>query len=262
MFAREPKRPATMGLADLLDLIPEGAVCGLGGGWLSSKPMAAVREILRRRHPISALTVLGSVDLDALAAGGLLRSARYSFASLDAFGTARAFRKAVEEGLEAQALSGFELIVGIEASARGVANLNSIGPDGEQRVIPAIDVDVALLHAAAADGAGNIGLTASPFVDLQLARAASTVLVTVERRCEHLRECGRLTGSIPRFLVDGIAVVPMGAHPTASEPWYSLDPWALAEWVRDREATLARWNLAHEEYESEVIGIERRRRLA
>lgn len=247
--SRSPKHPEAIELGELARRIPDGATCALGGGWPSSHPMAVARELARNGTRVNLVALLGSIDVDLLCAADCVEAATYAFVSLDAYGTARSFRRGVEGGkILADERSGFQLIVGVEAAARGVPALPCASQDGRVAMFPELRPDVAVLHAACADERGNVGLTASPFIDVTLAHAAETVLVTVERRCTSLAESGRLTATIPHFLIDAIAVAPLGAHPTAAEPDYSTDPWAMAAWARDPAGCLERWLVPHEDY--------------
>src|SRR5919205_777255 len=75
-------------------------------------------------------------------------------------------------------------------------------------VIPAISPDVAVIHAAEIDEAGNGRVYGSPFWDHPLTRAAKRVLVTAERlvASDVLAVQPELT-LVPGFMVEAAAVV-------------------------------------------------------
>ena len=95
---------------------------------------------------------------------------------------------------------------------------------------PAIALDVAVLHALAADGQGNILLNRNLGIDMELAYIADTVIVTVERFVADVRALG--DGHIlPAPGVDIIVEAPQGAWPTSCHPLYSLDSIAFLRYV-------------------------------
>jgi len=238
-------------LSDITKLIKDGDRVAIGGAWLSSHPMAIIRQIIRSgiKH-LSLITILGSVDIDLMIGAGCVDRLMFSFVSMEAYGLAPNFRRAIEKGgLAYDEITGLAIILGFEAAGRGVPFLPYRGPFGsdcvkqrpafyktincpftgeEMVAVPALKPDVAIIHAQRADPAGNIQIEGTGGSDLELAKAAEKVIVTVEEvvPIEVLRENPYKT-KIPRFYVDMVIEQPFGAHPTSSIPIYVSDPWHM-----------------------------------
>ena len=76
-------------LEELGDLVNDGDSVAFGGGWFANHPMAAVRQLIRaERKDLKAITVVGSVDMDLLAAAGTLGHLSFSMVTLEALGLA------------------------------------------------------------------------------------------------------------------------------------------------------------------------------
>jgi len=90
--------------------------------------------------------------------------------------------------------------------------------------------DVALIHAHAADDAGNLYFE-DPTTDLLMAGAARRVIATAEVR---VKELPRVT--IPSFQVERVAEVPGGAWPTGCVGRYPHDEPALLAYLAEAEA--------------------------
>jgi len=242
-------------LSDITRLIKDGDRVAIGGAWLSSHPMALIRQIIRSgiKH-LSLITILGSVDIDLMIGAGCVDRLMFSFVSMEAYGLAPNFRRAIEkEGLAYDEITGLAIILGFEAAGRGVPFLPYRGPFGsdcvkqrpefyktincpftgeEMIAVPAIKPDVAIIHAQRADPAGNIQIEGTGGSDLELAKAAEKVIATVEEvvPTEVLRENPYKT-KIPRFYVDMVIEQPFGAHPTSSIPSYVGDPWHMLTYM-------------------------------
>jgi glutaconate CoA-transferase subunit A len=170
--------------------------------------------------------------------------------SLEAYGLAPHFRKAVQDGsLRINEVSGVAINVALDAGARNVPYLpmrdigasqlpemapgnyaETVCPFTGQRLlaIRAFNPDVALIHVLRADAAGNAQVDGPLSVDPELARAAGRVVIT----CEDLVETDEIAANpaathIPGFLVDAVVHAPFGAHPTSHIPRYGFDAWAV-----------------------------------
>ena len=119
-------------LESLGDLVNDGDSVAFGGGWFANHPMAAVRELIRAgRKDIHAITVVGSADMDLLAAAGTLGHLSFSMVTLEAFGLAPNVRKGIESGsLPFTEYTGLGLLIGLEAQGRGMPFLPYRGPFG------------------------------------------------------------------------------------------------------------------------------------
>ena len=94
---------------------------------------------------------------------------------------------------------------------------------GPLLLVPAIRPDVALLHAACADRAGNVWIGVRRELML-MAHSARTTLVTVEEVVDDLLADDRLAaGTIPALYVSASAQAPRGAWPVGLRRTYPRD---------------------------------------
>jgi glutaconate CoA-transferase subunit A len=97
--------------------------------------------------------------------------------------------------------------------------------------VPAINPDVTVLHAQAADRQGNILIRGIVGAQKEAALAARTLIVTVEEIVESL-DAPMNAIVLPHWVVATIAEVPTGAYPS----------YALGYYARDNAFYLARRN--------------------
>ena len=91
--------------------------------------------------------------------------------------------------------------------------------------VPALFPDVALLHVHRADRFGNGQIDGYPHMDADIARAATTVLVSAEEIVPD--EAVRLHPDrtvIPGFAVDALVQVPSGSYPHECYGLYDAEP--------------------------------------
>jgi glutaconate CoA-transferase subunit A len=210
----------------------------------------------------------GGPDVGLLCAAGRVRRVVYGFVSLDSIPLEPHFRAARQEGaIEAHELDEGMLQWGLYAAGLRLpflptraglgSDVLSINPhlrtvrspydDGEELVaMPAIELDVALVHMNRADARGNAQfLGPDPYFDDLFCMAARRRFVSCEKIVEtaDLRKGGSIhTLRIHRGLVDGVIETPGGAHFTECPPDYGRDEsfqreYALA--ARDPEAWAA-----------------------
>jgi len=233
-------------LAELPALIPPTAVLGLGGMTLYRRPVAFVRELLRYAHatppPHSyALTLLAftaSYESDLLVGAGLVRQVRTCYFGLEVFGLAPMFTQAANlDKIKILEETEASLAFGLRATLANVGfmpgrgwlgtDLPKLRPEvktvadpysGETLIaFPAIHCDVAVIHALKADRLGNALLGGNPAVDVELAMAADTTIVTAEEIVDQLDRAD-LGGPA----VQHVAQAPRGAWPTSCHPLYPL----------------------------------------
>lgn len=233
-------------LDDLASHVPNGALAAVGGGLSSREPMALLRAILRRG--VTGLTVVGSahgIDIDLLSGGGALSRSSESYVGFEQdFGLALNYRRALESGaVQVDDSCCYTLVQQLRAAIQGLpfmplrslrgTSFPSLHPEYRQMIcpftgeelflVPAIEPDVALLHAQYGDTKGNLVIQGPPVADLLFAKASRMVLATVEEivPTQRLNELGGV--SVPYFYVTAVSEAPMGAHPTACYPFYAYD---------------------------------------
>jgi acyl CoA:acetate/3-ketoacid CoA transferase alpha subunit len=243
-------------LDQLPGLIPPDSSIALGGAWFANHPMAAVRELVRSgRDDLHAIALLGTIDVDLLVGAGALSHLTFSMVTLEAFGLAQQFRRAVQSGtLPITEVPALSLQVMLEAGAQSVPFLPVRGPGGSDlvgmhpevfgtastsfgdedvMVVRALRPDVAIVHALRADRLGNAQFEGTFGQDPELAAASDLVIVT----CEEIVDTTRIAADanltkIPGFLVDHVIEVPFGAHPCSHVPRYAQDAWEILAYQR------------------------------
>ncbi|HEX3910415.1 MAG TPA: CoA-transferase [Solirubrobacteraceae bacterium] len=240
-------------LEGALDSPAPGATIGIGGIVHQSRPVAAVRELIRRQ--VGALTVFSGpaagYDIDLLIAAGLVETAYVPAVTFELHGMAPSYRRAVEGGaLRAPGIDVLTLVAGYSATWLGLPFMpvsawrgtdltrqNPLATElpapyaGTYAVAP-IELDLFVMHAAEGDEFGNVR-SFSPMVtiDVLAAKAAKRVVVVVDRLIDSeqiVRE--PLATTLAGHRVDAICVVPYGAHPTSSPGRYACDEQHLADY--------------------------------
>jgi glutaconate CoA-transferase, subunit A len=235
--------------ADVVAELCDGMTIGIGGWGSRRKPMSLVRAILR--SPLAGLTIVsyGGPDVGLLCAAGKVAKVIYGFVSLDSIPLEPHFRAARQAGtIEAMELDEGMLQWGLYAASLRVpflplrAGLGSdvlaLNPhirtvtspyaDGETLLaMPALPLDVALIHMNRADQAGN-GQFLGPdlYFDDLFCMAAKRRFMSCERivPTAELSSAGSVhTLRINRMMTDGVIEAPRGAHFTSCEPDYPRD---------------------------------------
>jgi len=232
---------------DIVARLSDGMTIGIGGWATRRKPMALVRAIARSGLKDLTIAAYGGPDVGILAACGKIRKLIFAFVSLDHIPNEPHFRNARQAGLPVWELDEGLFHWGLRAAAMRLPFLPTRignGTDllrwGEFKTVtspyadveeliamPALKLDVALLHVHRSDCQGNtLTLSPDPFFDELLARAADQVFVTTEKivTTAELDMANRSRFNLfERAVVTGVAEAPFGAHPTSAAPDYQLD---------------------------------------
>jgi glutaconate CoA-transferase subunit A len=233
-------------LDDAAGRVRDGDHVALGGCLFSRTPLALVREVLRsRRRGLTLARNLMCYEGELfMVAGGVGRVVTSWLGIGLPWGVSKIMRHYVESGAVAlEEWSHLALGLRFRAAAMGVPflpALTMLGSDlmdvagvktiqdpytGETvAAIPALFPDVTLLHVHRADRFGNCQIDGYPHMDADLARAATTVLVTTEEIVpeEEIRRQPDRT-VIPGFLVDALVHVPFGSFPHECYGLYEAD---------------------------------------
>ncbi len=212
-------------------------------------PFAAGHEIIRqkRRH-LTLARLTPDLIYDQMIAAGCAQKAIFSWAGNPGVGPLHAFRRAVEQGiprpLALEEYSHFGMVLRLQAGASRLPFLptrNYVGSDlpganpnirpvtcpysGERLfAVPALEPDVAILHAQRADDDGNTQIWGLTGVQKEAAFAAKRVIVVVEEIVpnEVIRRDPNRT-VIPGFIVSAVVEEPFGAHPSYVQGYYDRD---------------------------------------
>jgi len=234
--------------ADVVAELRDGMTIGIGGWGSRRKPMSIVREILRSDLRDLTIVSYGGPDVGMLCAAGRARKVIYGFVSLDTIPLEPHFRAARQHGtIEAMELDEGMLQLGLRAAAWRVSFLpcraglgsaimennpdlktvTSPYDDQELVAMPALPLDVALLHANRADARGNAQyLGPDWYFDDLFAMAAERVFLSCEEVVDpegFARNGPPETIRISRLWTDGVVEAPFGAHFTHCVPDYQRD---------------------------------------
>lgn len=274
-------------------LVKDGDIVAIGGTWLDRKPMEILRELVRRRKKDLELVIpIGGIDADLLIGARCAKGIHFSYISLDIYGSAQSFRRAIEKDeVEFREYSSLSILLGLQAAAKDLPCLTMkelLGSDivkyndhheivshpssGEKFVcVKKITPDLAILHAQCAGEDGTIVFRSGEWFDLEMAKSAKRVIVSVEevlseKQLEDIYDKSLLL----RNMVDAIVVAPLGAHPTSCYPYYVADTWHLMEYsLSSRERETFEYYLRkyiysitrNEEYVEKIGGSEKIRKL-
>jgi glutaconate CoA-transferase subunit A len=247
-------RDKRMTIDEVVAEIDDGMTVGIGGWGPRRKPMALVRALVR--SDVKDLTIVswGGADVGLLARAGKIRKLVYAFVSLDTVPLEPNFQRARQNGTipEVVELDEGMFQTGLYAAAQRLPFLPmraGLGSDvltnnpwiktvtspyadddgdfGEFVAVPALNLDVALVHLNRADVHGNATyLGPDPYFDDLFVQAADKAFLS----CEQIVDTAGLTVDTPvqrllisRMMVDGVVETPNGAHFTTCTPDYERD---------------------------------------
>jgi glutaconate CoA-transferase, subunit A len=237
-------------LPELVAAVEDGSRVGVGGALLTRLPLAALHALAARRpRDLTYVSWGGGIPLEILLGAGAVARIVFCFSSLDIFGLAPLFRRAVEEDrVSIDEWPAFAFTARLEAAKQNLPAMPFTWPTGTDlldgqpavRRDPAsdpatgyagrLDLDVFLMHAQRADEHGNVEIYGSRGMDTTAAFAARRVLVTVEEVVP-AGTLGTLRNSfvLPRHFVHALSVLPGGAYPASCLPYYTADFAGLAQ---------------------------------
>jgi glutaconate CoA-transferase subunit A len=221
----------------------------LAEGFTHLIPFAAGHEIIRqRKKDLTLCRLTPDLIYDQMVAAGVARKLVFSWTGNPGVGSLHGIRRAVEKGvpheLEIEEYSHFGLATRVKAGASGLpflplrtyhgTDLPKVNPriqpircpfTGEALyAVPALNPDVAILHAQRADASGNTQVWGLTGVQKEAAFAARNVIVVVEEIVdeETIRADPNRT-MIPGVIVDAVVEEPYGAHPSFVQGYYDRD---------------------------------------
>lgn len=255
------RKDVIIGEAEAAGWIRDGMTVSIGGFLNSSHPMTVIRAIIR--NGVKDLTVVGAasagLETDLLIGAGCVKTViapMISGESLAPIGPS--FRDFAQRGaIEVIELDEHMYYQGLRAAAELMPSLpwrGGIGTDyakinpllkefddpvtGERLLaVPAINIDIALIHAAAADPFGNVQHIGTGFGDRAHHRAADKTIVTVDKVIpnEEVRANPYRTSIAG---ADAVVRAPYGSHPFASPGEYLEDAAHIREYVAAATARL------------------------
>lgn len=217
---------------------------------------AAGHEIIRqRRQNLTICRLTPDLIYDQMIAAGCVGKMIFSWAGNPGVGPLHALRRAVEKGkphpIELEEYSHFGMAQRFVAGAAKLpfmplrsykgTDLPIVNPlirtvtcpytDEVLYVVPALNPDVAIVHAQRADAQGNTQIWGLYGVQKEAAFAARRVIVVVEELVDEnvIRQDPNRT-VIPGMIVNAVVVEPFGAHPSFAQGYYDRDNDAYIAW--------------------------------
>lgn len=231
-------------LKEAAEMVKTGDMLALGGVTLYRRPLAFTREIIRQSRlsgtpsDLTLLAFTAGLESDLLVGAKIVKQVRSCYFGLEIFGLAPMFTYYANRGeliiIEETEAS---LAFGLRAQMADIGfmpgrgwlgtDLPRLRPDvrtiedpytGETLMaFPAIRPNIAVLHVLQADRDGNAVLGLNKGVDMELAQAADTVVITTEEVVPELKQADLVAP-----YVAAVVHVPRGAAPTSCHPLYPL----------------------------------------
>jgi acyl CoA:acetate/3-ketoacid CoA transferase alpha subunit len=216
-------------------------------------PMSLTREVIRQNKKDLRVCGQGVLELDLWLAAGLVKELDITYIGLEVYGTSSALRRAVESGQVEKCVewSNGAITWRMKAAAMGVPFLptrSMLGTDtlyysaakvvedpftgAKVALLPALVLDVALIHVHRADKYGNCQIEGISGFAAEMSRASKRLIISAEEivSTEEIRKYPDRT-IIPYFLVDAVVHAPYGSYPGEMAYLYGRDEPALKEWV-------------------------------
>ncbi len=264
--------------AEVVASLSDGMTIGIGGWGSRRKPMSLVREIVRSDLKDLTIVSYGGPDVGLLVRSGKASRVVSGFVSLDSIPLEPHYRWARQNAvIEAVEYDEGMLLLALQAAAwrvpflptraglgsdipRLLPHLRTVtspypGPDGsepeELLAVPALHLDVALIHMHRADQGGNGQfLNSDLYMDDTMAMAADRCFMSCEQIVDtaELAELGpRHTQRISRLMTTGVIERRGAAHFTECPPDYGRDEAFQKEYAASAKSDEA-WQAFSEKY--------------
>lgn len=216
-------------------------------------PMSLVSEIVRQGIKDLRVAGQGVLELDLLLAASLIKELDFTYIGLELYGVSNCLRREVESGRVENIVewSNAALTWRFKATSIGVPFIptrSMLGTDtlnysaalvvedpfngGPIALVPALILDVGLIHVHRADKYGNAQIDGISGFSAELARSSKRLLISTEQivDSEEIRAAPDRT-IIPYYLVDAVTEAPFGSHPGEMCYLYRRDEPRIRDWV-------------------------------
>ncbi|MFC2064430.1 CoA transferase subunit A [Chloroflexota bacterium] len=216
-------------------------------------PMSLTREVIRQGKKDLRVCGQGVLELDLWLAAGLVKKLDITYIGLEVYGIPPSLRRAVESGQVETCVewSNASITWRMKAAAMGVPFLparSMLGTDMlkfssakvvedpftgiKVALLPALVLDVALIHVQRADKYGNCQIDGISGFSIEMSRACKRLIISAEEiiPTEEIRKYPEQT-IIPYFLVDAVVHAPFGSFPGEMAYLYGRDEEGIKEWV-------------------------------
>ena len=227
-------------------------------------PFAAGHEVIRqKRKGLTLIRMTPDLVYDQLIGMGAAEKVIFSWGGNPGVGSLHRFRDAYENGwpnkISIEEHSHAAMANAYDAGAAGMpfavfrgyrgAELARVNPNirevtcpytGEKlATVPAIKLDVAIVHAQRADREGNVMFEGIVGVQKEAVLAAKRSIVTVEEIVDDFGDRSPNAVILPSWTVSAVVKVPGGAHPSYAHGYYKRDNAFYKAWdkiARDRDS--------------------------
>ncbi|QYJ05779.1 acyl CoA--acetate/3-ketoacid CoA transferase subunit alpha [Nocardioides panacisoli] len=271
-----------MSIEEVVGSLESGMTVGIGGWGSRRKPMALVRALCNSDLTDLHVVSWGGPDVGLLARAGKIGKLTFAFVTLDTVPIEPNFARARQEGTipDVEEWDEGMFLTGLRAASQrlpflpmraglgsdvlvtnpGLRTISSPYPDDEGVheefvAVPALDLDVALVHLDRADPHGNAAyLGPDPYFDDLFAMAADRTYVSVEQVVD---TAGLTAGPPPipvqrlllnRMLVDGVVETPRGGHFTMCTPDHERDERFQKAYAAAAKGTEEDWQAFHDRF--------------
>lgn len=249
------------------ELVVDGSSLAMEG-FTHLIPFAAGHEVIRQnKRDLVVMRMTPDLIYDQLIGAGCVRKLIFSWGGNPGVGSLHRFRDAVEkkypQPLEIEEHSHAGMTVRYTAGASGlpfgilrgyigtdlmkvsstVAPIDCPFTGEELAAVPALNPDVAIIHAQQADRTGNVALWGITGVQKESVLAAKNAIVTVEEVVDELAPPGPNPVVLPGWVVTAIVVVPNGCHPSYTHGYSTRDNAFYRHWdeISRERATFDEW---------------------
>ena len=215
--------------------------------------MSLSRELIRQGKKELRVAGQGVLELDMWLAAGLVKKLDITYIGMEVYGVSNGLRRAVESGQVESVTewSNAGITWRFKATSIGapfIAVRSMLGSDTFKYsaaksvecpftgltvcLIPALVLDVGLIHVHRADRYGNCQIEGISGFAFEMARACKRLVISAEEiiPTEEIRRYPDRT-IIPFYLVDAVVHAPFGSHPGEMAYMYARDEPAIQEWI-------------------------------
>jgi glutaconate CoA-transferase subunit A len=216
-------------------------------------PMSLSNELIRQGKKELGVAGQGVLELDMWLAAGLIKKLDITYIGMEVYGVSNGLRRAVESGQVESVVdwSNAGITWRFKATSIGapfIAVRSMLGSDTFKYsaakavtcpftgqtvcLIPALVLDVGLIHVHKADKHGNCQIEGISGFAFEMSRACKRLIVSAEEivPTDEIRRYPDRT-IIPYYLVDAVVHAPFGSHPGEMAYLYARDEPMIKEWV-------------------------------
>jgi len=227
-------------------------------------PFAAGHEVIRQgRKRLTLIRMTPDLIYDQLIGMGCAEKMVFSWGGNPGVGSLHRFRDAFDNGwpnkITIEEHSHAAMANAYEAGAAGMpfavfrgyrgAELKRVNPNIKEIIcpftsekfaaVPAMKLDVAIVHAQKADRKGNVLFEGIVGVQKEAVLGAKRSIVTVEEIVDTLEPHSPNAVILPGWTISAVVHVPGGAHPSFAQGYYKRDNAFYKKWdpiARDRDS--------------------------